>query len=68
MALQTRNVFGTFEKRAPVPTSRARFEGPEEFSDPESHNKNLKAVLSHNFNTNKDSFHAKFNPYTLLSF
>ena len=49
-------------------------EGPEKFSDMESHNKNLKPKVSravfflHSFNTNKVNFHAKFNAYTLLSF
>ena len=46
-------------------------EGPEKFSGPERHNKNLNLMFidfSHNFNTNKVNFHAKFNAYTLLSF
>ena len=48
-------------------------EGPEKFSCPESRDKNVnltfpKLFFSHNCNTNKVNFHAKFNAYTLLSF
>ena len=49
-------------------------EGPEKFSGPESHYKNINPYVSravffsHNFNTNKVNFHAKFNAYILLSF
>ena len=39
-------------------------EGPEKFSFPESHVKNLTELFfSHSFNTNKFNFHAKFNAY-----
>ena len=50
-----------------VETRGPFLEGPEMFSGPESHNKNLKPYV-YNFNTNKVNFHAKFNAYTLLSF
>ena len=48
-------------------------EGPEKFTGRKAITKLLSLVFtelffSHNFNTNKVSFHAKFNAYTLLSF
>ena len=70
MASQTRDVFGTFEKRAPG----ARFSKvPKSFRARKATREilNLKFIelfISHNFNTNKVSFHAKFNAYILLSF